>query len=58
MGAYTHLLAIAALTVLCAGWVGVQFLARRAGTKNHFEDLGHGGCSGCTCGGGTCERKD
>lgn len=51
----THLTAILALGLLCAGWIGLQFLARRAGTKNHF-DHARGSCSNCTCGGNACER--
>lgn len=53
----THLIAIAGLAVLCAGWITVQYLARMVGTKNHFEHQ-HGSCGNCSCGGnGTCERK-
>ena len=45
-----HLLAIIGLGALCAGWIAVQFLARKMRTKNHFDDL-NGSCGRCTCGG-------
>lgn len=47
----TYLAGILGLSLLCAGWVALQFLAHRQGTKNHFEHL-QSGCGGCTCGGG------
>ena len=51
----THLITILALGGLCAGWAGVQFLAKKVGTKNHFDNLGNG-CGGCNCGGsGSCQ---
>lgn len=50
----THLITILALGGLCAGWVGVQVLAKKMGTKNHFDDLKEG-CGSCKCGGsGSC----
>lgn len=49
------LIPVFALAVLCAAWVGVQLLARRMGTKNHFEH-GSGGCGQCGCG-SVCQRK-
>jgi hypothetical protein len=52
-----YLAGILGLSLLCAGWVALQFLARRQGTKNHFDDL-QGGCGGCTCGGnGVCTKS-
>ncbi len=47
------------MAALSAGWIGVQFLARKMKTKNHFDDLNGPGCSSCTCGGeeGTCVNK-
>lgn len=46
-----YLAGIFGLSLLCAGWVALQFLARRQGTKNHFDHL-KGGCGSCNCGGG------
>lgn len=45
-----HILIILAFSLLCAGWIGIQFLAKKMGTKNHFDDLNNG-CGNCTCGG-------
>lgn len=39
-----------AFAMLTAGWMAVQLLARKVGTKNHIED--GGGCCGA------CEKKD
>lgn len=39
-----------AFAMLTAGWMAVQLLARKIGTKNHIED--GGGCCGA------CEKKD
>jgi len=44
------------VAVLSAGWVIVQILAKKMKTKNHFDDLGQGGCMNCTCGG--IEKSD
>ena len=33
-----YLISILAIAGGCAGWVGVQLLARHLGTKNHFEN--------------------
>jgi len=33
----THVIAILFLAVLAASWIGVQLLARKVGTKNHFD---------------------
>lgn len=42
---------------LSAGWIAVQILARKTGTKNHF-DQPTASCSdfgrSCNCGGDTC----
>lgn len=46
---------VLALTALCAGWVGVQLLAKRLGTKNHIDRPP--GCGNCNCHGGVCERE-
>ena len=53
----SHLLPILALALLAAGWVAIQFLAKKMGTKNHFDDLGNG-CGNCGCGSGTCQKKN
>ena len=49
------LVPVIALAALCAGWVAVQFLARKAGTKNHFDNKSLG-CGSCTCG-SVCEKE-
>lgn len=49
-----HLLAITLLSLLCMGWIGVQMLARKMKTKNHFDDRpGCGTCSGT----GECTKR-
>jgi hypothetical protein len=48
-----YLLPILALTALCAGWMGVQLLAKRLGTKNHIDRKASDGCCG-QCGGEGC----
>ena len=53
----SHLLPVLALALLAAGWVAIQFLAKKMGTKNHFDNLGEG-CGNCGCGGSSCELKD
>jgi len=55
----TLIIGALAMAALSAGWIGVQFLARKMKTKNHFDDLNGPGCSSCTCGGeeGTCVNK-
>ncbi|MCB0518240.1 MAG: hypothetical protein H6577_20905 [Lewinellaceae bacterium] len=50
-----HLIPILALALLAAGWVAIQFLAKKMGTKNHFDNLGEG-CGNCGCGGSTCKK--
>jgi hypothetical protein len=54
-----YLLIILGLGLLSAGWVAVQFLARRMKTKNHFDHL-NSACGHCTCGGldGTCSLNE
>ena len=42
-------LPVFSLALLCAGWVVVQLLARRMGTKNHIDNAGTG-CGQCGCG--------
>ncbi|MBF0287674.1 MAG: hypothetical protein HQM14_07630 [SAR324 cluster bacterium] len=43
----THASAVLGLTLLCAGWVMVQLLARAVKTKNHlnYEKKGCGHCA-------------
>ncbi|HLG35118.1 MAG TPA: hypothetical protein VI757_09580 [Bacteroidia bacterium] len=41
---------IFAMAFLAAGWMAVQLLAKKSGTKNHIDNLGS------CCGG--CERKE
>ncbi len=53
----SHLLPILALALLAAGWVAIQFLAKKMGTKNHFDNLGEG-CGNCGCGSGACQKKN
>ncbi len=53
-----YIIPVLVLSVLCAGWVVVQIIARKMKTKNHFDDLGKGGCANCTCGGLDCEEDD
>ena len=46
------------LAGLTAGWVAVQLLARKMGTKNHIDNAGACG-NGCTCmsAGESCTRQ-
>ncbi|MCP4456552.1 MAG: hypothetical protein GY816_00760 [Cytophagales bacterium] len=46
-----YIIPILFLVILTTGWVGVQLIAKKMKTKNHFDDLGGDGCMGCTCGG-------
>lgn len=50
-----YIIIILSLGLLSAGWVAVQFLARKMQTKNHFDHL-NSSCGHCTCGGveGSC----
>lgn len=51
MGEYLiYIYPVFAFAMLTAGWMAVQLLARKVGTKNHIED--GGGCCGA------CEKKD
>ncbi|MBD80982.1 MAG: hypothetical protein CL840_18840 [Crocinitomicaceae bacterium] len=53
-----YIIPVLALSALCAGWVVVQMIARKMKTKNHFDHLGTGGCTNCTCGGvEVCENE-
>lgn len=53
----TFFIAIIGLALLCAGWVALQYLARKMKTKNHFDDL-NSSCGSCMCGGdGVCANK-
>ncbi len=45
-----YLIPVLAFALLAAGWMAVQLLARKVGTKNHLED--GGGCCGA------CEKRD
>jgi hypothetical protein len=50
----TDLIAIAALGVLCAGWMGFQLWLKRVDPHGrHIEREGCGGCNG-----GSCRRSD
>ncbi|TAK36278.1 MAG: hypothetical protein EPO28_13580 [Saprospiraceae bacterium] len=50
-------LPVLALAVLCAGWLALQFLAKKMGTKNHFEN-GSSSCGGnCGCGASCTKEK-
>ncbi|HRW76568.1 MAG: hypothetical protein H6568_14085 [Lewinellaceae bacterium] len=49
-----YFLPVLALTAVCAGWIGVQLLARRMGTKHHLGERKAGSCGGCGCQ-GQCE---
>jgi hypothetical protein len=51
----SHLLSIFALSALCAGWVAVQLLAKKLGTKNHIDNAGDC-CGGCSCSNG-CKKS-
>jgi len=54
----TFSIAILGLSLLSAGWVALQYLARKMKTKNHFDDLNSSCGGGCNCGGGgSCARK-
>jgi hypothetical protein len=57
MNIFNHILPVMALAALCAGWVAVQLLARRMGTKNHMDE-GSASCGKCGCGEGECSRSD
>jgi hypothetical protein len=46
-----YIIPILFVTFLTAGWVGVQLLARKMKTKNHFDDLDSSTCGQCTCNG-------
>ena len=56
MTIFEYLFPILALAALTAGWMAVQLLARRLGTKNHIEH-GGSGCGQCGCG-EACVRKE
>ncbi len=51
-----YIIGILALMGLCMGWIGVQFLARKMKTKNHFDDLNSETCGSCICGGLECVK--
>ena len=54
----TFFFAIIGLTLISAGWVAIQYLARKMKSKNHFDDLNDSSCTGCMCGGsGECTNK-
>lgn len=52
---WTYLIPILALTALCAGWMGMQLLAKKMNVKNHIDE--GGGCCGA-CGDKTCDLKE
>jgi len=49
------ILPILAVGALSAGWLSIQFLAKKTGTKNHFDD-GSSCCGQCGCG-HACEKE-
>lgn len=55
-----YIIGIFATAFLAAGWIGVQFLARKMGTKNHFDNR-YASCSdfgkSCNCGGSECQEN-
>ncbi len=53
-----YILPILFITVLCAGWVVVQIIAKKMKTKNHFDNL-NSSCGHCNCGGveDNCSNK-
>ena len=53
-----YIFGVLAVVALCVGWLGVQFLAKKMNTKNHFDDLSSSTCGSCTCGGLTCVNED
>lgn len=60
MAYLSYIIPILALAGLAAGWVGVQLLARRMGTKNHFDNAASCG-NNCSCmgdGGEACRREN
>jgi len=50
-----YILPVLAVGILSSGWLAIQFLAKKTGTKNHIED-GASGCGNCGCG-HTCEKE-
>ena len=52
-----YLIPVLALAAVCAGWIGVQFLARRLGTKHHLGEREATSCGGCHCQ-GKCELPE
>ena len=52
----TYILPVLAITLLAAGWVGVQLLAKKMKTKNHID--GHSGCCGACEGKSECRRQE
>lgn len=55
-----YIIPILFVSFLTAGWVGVQLIARKMKTKNHFDDLNSSTCGQCTCGGSeeSCATDD
>lgn len=49
------LIPILLLSLVAAGWGGVQLLAKSMGTKNHIDN--HGGCCGACHEERRCELK-
>jgi hypothetical protein len=52
-----YILPVLALAAVCAGWIGVQMLARRMGTKHHLAERKGSSCGGCGCQ-GQCELPE
>ncbi len=49
-----YIIGILSVVGLSVGWLGVQYLARKMKTKNHFDDLDASTCGSCNCGGLKC----
>jgi len=55
-----YLIPILFVSLISAGWVVVQLIARKMKTKNHFDHLDSSSCGHCTCGGveGCCTSDE
>lgn len=49
-----YIIPVLAIAMLTAGWMLVQLVAKKMGTKNHI-DLASGGGQSCC---GDCEKRD
>jgi hypothetical protein len=50
-----YLIPVLALTLLVAGWMGMQLLAKKMKVKNHIDH--RGGCCGACSGDDDCRGK-